>query len=170
MKMKFRRYQTQDSFENGKDLSRKEVDELLLSLKQQLEEVDEEILLIVERNDYVQLVQLLKRRKQLYNLITAVEASHKDDDQSQSNKKGLHEYLKDSATFTSAKGEEMINKWCEAMDKFNDGSQQSLSNTVEWSHSMFSKGNQLQHQIGSSVVRQTARNLNILAHMVHKKS
>ncbi|WJE15760.1 hypothetical protein QRD89_18875 [Halobacillus sp. ACCC02827] len=170
MKIKFRRHQTEDALANGKDLSRKEVDELLLSLKQQLEEVDEEILFIVERNDYVQLVQLLKRRKKLYNLITAVEASHEGEDQSQSNDKGLHEYLKDSAIFTSAKGEEMIDKWCEALDKFNDGSQQSLSKTVEWSHSMFSKGNQLQHQLGRSMVRQTARSLNILAHMVHRKS
>ncbi|WP_052127347.1 hypothetical protein [Pontibacillus litoralis] len=128
--MKFRRHQTEDALANGKDLSRKEVDELLLSLKQQLEEVDEEILFIVERNDYVQLVQLLKRRKKLYNLITAVETSHEDEDQSKSNKKGLYEYLKNSATFTSAKGEEMIDKWCETVDKFNDGSQQSLSKTV----------------------------------------
>ncbi|UOQ44832.1 hypothetical protein MUN89_02435 [Halobacillus salinarum] len=170
MKMKFKRYQTEDALTNGKDLSRKEVDELLLSLKQQLEEVDEEILFIIEKNDYVQLAQLLKRRKKLYNLIATVEASHEDEGQSKSIDKGLHEYLKGSATFTSAKGEEMIDKWCEALDKFNDGSQQSLSKTLEWSHSLFSKGNQIQHQIGRSVVRQTARSLNILAHMVHRKS
>ncbi|TFE01479.1 hypothetical protein [Jeotgalibacillus salarius] len=148
--------------EDGRDLSKKEIRELIESLQQQLNEVDSKILLTIEKNDHVLLTQLINKRKRIYDLKAVVEDAC-EEKSTHGLTKRVHEILKGTANVTSIKGDEWVDAWHEAVDMLNKGSHRALSSTVVWSHSLISKGNNLQQRMSKSTMQYTAKGMSALA-------
>lgn len=137
-----RKYRGTNELLNGKSISIPEVRSIYKTLLEQYGSLSVEIVDSVERNDYVRLSHLLSRRKKLQTALDDIKTLHEDElITQQSIKARINHALKSSAEITEAKGEDVLIKVTNSIDKINHSAHNIASKTLDFSAKTISKGN-----------------------------
>lgn len=165
-----RKYRDTNELSNGRSISIPEVKSIYQTLIDQYESLSVEIVDSVERNDYVRLSHLLTRRKQLQTALDNIKSLHGDElITQQSIKDRINHALKSSAEIAEAKGEDVLFKVTNSIDKVNHSAHNIASKTLDFSTKTISKGNQLNNSIGKYLVDKTSKGLSKLADVFNKQ-
>lgn len=167
MKNKFK---DTDELLNGRNISIPEVKSIYQTLIEQYEGLSVEIVDSVERNDYVRLSHLLTRRKRLQVALDDIKSLHRDELFTQQTIKArINHALKSSAEITETKGEDVLIKVTNSIDKVNHSAHNIASKTLDFSTKTISKGNQLNNSVGKFLVNKTSKGLSKLADVFNKQ-
>lgn len=165
-----RKYRGTSELLNGRSISIPEVKSIYQTLLNQYEDLSVEIVDSVERNDYVRLSHLLSRRKKLQTALDDIKSLHEDELITQQTIKArVNNALKSSAEITKAKGEDVLIKVTNSIDKVNYSAHNIASKTLDFSAKTISKGNQLNNSVGKFLVNKTSKGLSKLADVFNKQ-
>ncbi|WP_026701728.1 hypothetical protein [Salibacterium aidingense] len=164
-------YQDVSELLNGKDVPISEVKTTYEDLCEQEEVFTEEIIEAIECNDYVRLSHLLTTREQLRTAIETIESLYGEDLFTQPTMKNrMGNLLHRSADITASKGEDVLGKVTNSLEKANQSTHHLANKTLDVSTTTISRGNQLNHKTGKFLINQTANAISRLGNMMKKKS
>lgn len=159
-----------DELLNGRNISIPEVQSIYQTLIEQYEGLSVEIVDSVERNDYVRLSHLLTRRKKLQTALDDIKSLHGDELITQQTIRArINHALKSGAEITEAKGEDVLIKVTNSIDKVNHSAHNIASKTLDFSTKTISKGNKLNNSVGKFLVNKTSKGLSKLADGFNKQ-
>jgi uncharacterized protein YicC (UPF0701 family) len=147
-----------------------EVKEIHQNLLTQFASISEEIADAIERNDYVTLSHLLANRNKIQSAINEIESLYEDELISHiSITNRISKALKDTATTMENKGEDMLSKVTNNLDRLNETTGDVVTKAIWISNKTLSKGNQLNHRAGKLIIHKTSDGLTKLANLIQKR-
>lgn len=162
-------YWTQYERINGKNISATEVQLIHKELLKQYEEVAQEIVSSIDRNDFVKLSLLITRRKRVKTALNELLSLYADElSSAQSFRDQISTGLRDWAQIIEEKGEELLLDLGDTLDKLNQSVHTHASKGLDCSSKIFSQSNQLHHKAARFVVNQTSASLLKLADIFKK--
>lgn len=163
--------QNESDLLNGRGITITEVKTIYQSLLNEHAENAREILDSIEENDYIRLNRLITRRKQIVIALNAIESVHEKDKVVQSNiRDQVADVLSSSAKITDDKGEELLLKITNSIDKVNLLAQNLMIKTINFSSETISKGNQLNHEAAKFLLNKASYGLSKLANIIRGES
>ncbi|MEH7094062.1 hypothetical protein [Neobacillus vireti] len=162
-------YWTQYERFNGKNISLTEAQMIHQELLKQHEEIAQEIVGSIDRNDYVKLSLLITRRKRVKTALNELLSLYADELSSvQSFRDQISTGLRDCAQMIEEKGEELLLDLGDTLDMLNQSAHTKASKALDYTSKVFSRSNQLHHKAALFVVKQTSTSLTKLADIIKK--
>lgn len=153
-----------------RSVSLQEVKEIHQNLLNQLASISEEVAEAIERNDYVTLSDLLANRSKIQLAINEIEFLYEDELISHiSITDRISKAHKDTATTMENKGEDMLSKVTNNLDRLNESAGDVVTKAILISNKTLSKGNQLNHLAGKLIIHKTSDSLTKLANIIQKR-
>ncbi|WLV24648.1 hypothetical protein QR721_13560 [Aciduricibacillus chroicocephali] len=151
---------------NGKGVSTSEVRSIYRALQDQHVANAQGIAEAIEQNDYVTLKILLEQRK---GITGAIEATIQDSSKVQVFKDHIIDMLSSSATFADEKGQIILDRVTDIVEKANSKTHNLVTSTVDTSARMISKGNRLNHKTGKFILDKASDGLSMLSSLIKNK-
>jgi uncharacterized protein YicC (UPF0701 family) len=162
-------YWTQYERINGKNISPREVQMIHKELLKQYEEIAQEIVGSIDRNDYVKLSLLITRRKKVKTALNELLSLYADElSSAQIFRNRISTGLRDCAQMIEEKGEELLLDLSDTLEKLNQSVHTKASKALDCTSKVFNQSNQLHHKAAHFVVNQTSSSLLKLADVFKK--
>lgn len=166
----WRRQQYKLGLLTERSISLQEVKDTHQNLLNQLASISEEVAEAIERNDYVTLSHVLANRSKIQLAINEIESLYEDELISHiSITDRISKALKDTATTMEKKGEDMLSKVTNNLDRLNESAGDVVTKAILISNKTLSKGNQLNHRAGKLIIHKTSDGLTKLADIIQKR-
>lgn len=154
---------------NGKNISPTEAQMIHKELLNQYEEVAQEIVKSIDRNDYIKLSLLITRRKSVKTALNELLSLYAYElSSAQFFRNRISTRLRDRAHIIEEKGNDLLFDFGDTLDKLNQSVHTKASKALDCTSKVFSQSNQLHHKAARFVVNQTSASLSKLAEVLKK--